>query len=260
MKAPSRRSLLAGAAGLAASAPLRARAYPERSVTLVVPFAPGGSTDILARIVSDHLQRSLKQPVIVENRTGASGNIGTAAVARSAPDGYTLLFNTMSVHTMNYALFAAMPFDGVNDFSPITLLAYVTNTMVTHPSVPAANVAEFIAHAKANPGRLAYASAGAGSTNHLCGALLEKMAGISMVHVPYRGGAPAVARVLTWPPERQESAARMLSEMEEQDTSPYHLTDEQMQEVGLRRADFIEGRERYATEEEMAALWKKCGL
>ena len=170
-----------------------ARAYPERPISLVVPFAAGGSTDILARIVSDHLRPALKQPVIVENRTGASGNIGTAAVARSAPDGYTLLFNTMSVHTMNHALFAAMPFDGVHDFSPITLLAYVTNTMVTHPSVPAANVAEFIARAKTSPGSLAYASAGAGSTNHLCGALLENMAGISMVHVPYRGGAPAVA-------------------------------------------------------------------
>ena len=170
-----------------------ARAYPERPISLVVPFAAGGSTDILARIVSDRLQPALKQPVIVENRTGASGNIGTAAVARSTPDGYTLLFNTMSVHTMNHALFAAMPFDGVHDFSPITLLAYVTNTMVTHPSVPAANVAEFIARAKASPGSLAYASAGAGSTNHLCGALLENMAGISMVHVPYRGGAPAVA-------------------------------------------------------------------
>jgi len=155
--------------------------------------AAGGSTDILARIVSDRLQPALKQPVIVENRTGASGNIGTAAVARSTPDGYTLLFNTMSVHTMNHALFAAMPFDGVHDFSPITLLAYVTNTMVTHPSVPAANVAEFIARAKTSPGSLAYASAGAGSTNHLCGALLENMAGISMAHVPYRGGAPAVA-------------------------------------------------------------------
>jgi len=172
---------------------MRARAYPERPISLVVPFAAGGSTDILARIVSDRLQPALKQPVIVENRTGASGNIGTAAVARSTPDGYTLLFNTMSVHTMNHALFAAMPFDGVHDFSPITLLAYVTNTMVTHPSVPAANVAEFIARAKTSPGSLAYASAGAGSTNHLCGALLENMAGISMVHVPYRGGAPAVA-------------------------------------------------------------------
>jgi tripartite-type tricarboxylate transporter receptor subunit TctC len=196
MKTPSRRCVLAGAAGLAAAASLRsasAAPYPERTVTLIVPFAPGGSTDILARIVSDHLQRSLRQPVVVENRTGASGNIGTAAAARSAPDGYTFLFNTMSVHTMNHALFAAMPFDGVGDFSPITLLAYVTNTLVVHPSVPAASVRELIDHAKANPGKLAYASAGAGSTNHLCGALFEKMAQVSMVHVPYRGGAPAVA-------------------------------------------------------------------
>src|SRR6266478_8247148 len=152
MNKPSRRRVLAGIAGLAATASSRgARAYPERPITLVVPFAPGGSTDILARIVSEHLQRSLKQPVVVENRTGASGNIGTAAVARSAPDGYTFLFNTMSVHTMNHALFAAMPFDGVNDFSPITLLAYVTNTMVVHPSIAANNVGELIAYAKANP-------------------------------------------------------------------------------------------------------------
>jgi tripartite-type tricarboxylate transporter receptor subunit TctC len=196
MTTPSRRRVLAGVAGLAAAASLRAaRAapYPERAITLIVPFAPGGSTDILARIVSDHLQRSLRQPVVVENRTGASGNIGTAAVARAAPDGYTFLFNTMSVHTMNHALFASMPFDGVGDFSPITLLAYVTNTMAVHPSVPAKSVREFIDHAKAHPGKLAYASAGAGSTNHLCGALFEKMAQVSMVHVPYRGGAPAVA-------------------------------------------------------------------
>ena len=169
------------------------QAYPERNLTLVVPFAAGGSTDILARIVTEHLQRSLRQPVIVENRTGASGNIGTAAVARSAPDGYTLLFNTMSVHTMNHALFTAMPFDGVGDFSPITLLAHVLNTMVAHPSIPATNVREFIEYAKASPGKIAYASAGAGSTNHLCGALFEKLAEVSMVHVPYRGGAPAVA-------------------------------------------------------------------
>jgi tripartite-type tricarboxylate transporter receptor subunit TctC len=196
MNTPSRRSVLAGIAGLAAAAPLRgARAapYPERTITLVVPFPPGGSTDILARIVSEHLQRSLRQTVVIDNRSGASGNIGTAAVARAAPDGYTFLFNTMSVHTMNHALFAAMPFDGVGDFSPITLLAYVTNTMVVHPSIPAASVREFIAYAKANPGKVAYASGGAGSTNHLCGALFEKMAQVSMVHVPYRGGAPGIA-------------------------------------------------------------------
>jgi tripartite-type tricarboxylate transporter receptor subunit TctC len=143
--------------------------------------------------VAAHLHEALGQPVVVENRTGASGNIGTAIVARAAPDGYTFLFNTMSVHTMNHALFAKMPFDGVKDFSPIALLAYVTNTMVVHPSVPAKTVKEFIDYAKQNPGKINYASAGPGSTNHLCGALFEKMAGVQMVHVPYRGGAPAVA-------------------------------------------------------------------
>ena len=195
MTTPTRRSMLAGLSALAASCPhgAAAQAYPNHPISLLVPWAPGGSTDILARIVAQHLFQSMGQPVVIENRTGASGNIGTAAAARAAADGYTLLFNTMSVHTMNHALFATMPFDGVNDFSPITLLAYVTNTMVVHPSVPANTVAEFIAHAKANPGKIAYASSGAGSTNHLCAALLEKMAGIEMLHVPYRGGAPAVA-------------------------------------------------------------------
>ncbi len=196
----SRRTALTGLAGFAAAAPLsRGRAqgaaeaaYPSRPITLIVPFAPGGSTDILARIVAGYLQDSLGQPVVVENRSGASGNIGTAIVARAAPDGYTFLFNTMSVHTMNHALFAAMPFDGVKDFAPIAMLAYVTNTMVLHPSVPAKTVAEFIAYALAHPDQIAYASAGAGSTNHLCGALFEKMTGVRMVHVPYRGGAPAV--------------------------------------------------------------------
>jgi tripartite-type tricarboxylate transporter receptor subunit TctC len=196
MKEPTRRAVLVGlAASVASASPRRALAgtYPDHPVTIVVPFAPGGSTDILARVVSEHLRGALGQPVIVENRSGASGNIGTATVARAAPDGYTLLFNTMSVHTMNHALFATMPFDGVKDFSPIGLLAYVTNTMVVHPSVPAKTVPEFIAYAKANPKKVTYASAGLGSTNHLCAALFEKMAGVEMVHVPYRGGAPAVA-------------------------------------------------------------------
>ena len=190
---PSRRSLIAGLAALAATRDAAAQSYPSRPIALLVPWSPGGSTDILARIVALQLHQSMGQPVIIENRTGAAGNIGTGAVARAAPDGYTLLFNTMSVHTMNHALFATMPFDGVKDFSPLTLLAYVTNTMVVHPSVPANTVAEFIAYAKANPGKIAYASSGPGSTNHLCAAMLEKMAGIEMLHVPYRGGAPAVA-------------------------------------------------------------------
>ena len=194
MSTPSRRSVLAGAASLAFGARRAlAQSYPQRPINLIVPWAPGGSTDILARIVALHLHQSMGQPVIIENRTGGAGNIGTGVVARATPDGYTILFNTMSVHTMNHALIATMPFDGVKDFSPITLLAYVTNTMVVHPSVPANTVPEFIAYAKANPGKIAYASSGPGSTNHLCAAMLEKMAGIEMLHVPYRGGAPAVA-------------------------------------------------------------------
>ena len=187
----TRRTALASLASLAA-APAFAQTYPSRPLSLIVPWAAGGSTDILARVIGQHLHQSMGQPIVIENRTGASGNIGAGAVARAAPDGYTILFNTMSVHTMNHALFASMPFDGVKDFSPLTLLAYVTNTMVVHPSVPANTVPEFIAYAKANPGRVIYASSGPGSTNHLCAALLEKMAGIEMVHVPYRGGAPAV--------------------------------------------------------------------
>lgn len=168
-------------------------AWPEKQVTIIVPWAPGGSTDILARAISQELSKSLGQPVIVENKPGASGNIGSNHVAKSKPDGYTLLMGSMSTHAMNQALFPKMPFHGVNDFSPIALVAYVTNTMVTHPSVPAKNVKEFIAYAKANPGKLAYASAGDGSTNHLSAALLAKATGIEMLHVPYKGGAPAVA-------------------------------------------------------------------
>jgi tripartite-type tricarboxylate transporter receptor subunit TctC len=183
--------LIAGAL-LLASAPVSAQTWPARPITIVVPFPPG-PLDVVARWIAPKMSEALGQPVVVDHRPGANGTIGSNAVARAAPDGYTFLFNTMSVHTMNHALFAAMPFDGVNDFSPITLLAYVTNTLVVHPSVPAASVRELIAYAKANPGKLAYASAGAGSTNHLCGALFEKMAQVSMVHVPYRGGAPAVA-------------------------------------------------------------------
>src|SRR5437588_7422971 len=163
----TRRSLLASFAALATT-PAFAQACPSRPISLLVPWAPGGSTDLLARMVALHLHQSMGQPVIIENRTGASGNIGTLAAARAVPDGYTILFNTMSVHTMNHALFASMPFDGVKDFSPLTLLAYVTNTMVVHPSVPANTVPEFIAHAKANPGKIAHPSSGPESTKHPC--------------------------------------------------------------------------------------------
>jgi tripartite-type tricarboxylate transporter receptor subunit TctC len=167
-------------------------AWPDKPVTLIVPWAPGGSTDILARMLSEHLTKDLGQPFIVENKAGASGNIGSNMVAKAKPDGYTLLVGSMSTHAMNQSLYTTMPFNGVDDFTPISLLAYVTNTMVTNPSVPANNVKEFIAYCKAHPGQINYASAGPGSTNHLSAALFEKATGCRMTHVPYKGGAPAV--------------------------------------------------------------------
>ncbi len=179
-------------ATLLGMATLAHAAWPEKPITLVVPWAPGGSTDILARALGTKLSQSLGQPVIVDNRAGASGNIGSNFVAKAAPDGYTLLVGSMSTHAMNPALMATMPFRGVEDFTPIAQLANVINTMVINPSVPAKNVKEFVAYAKANPGKLNYASAGPGSTNHLSAVLFEKAAGIQMVHVPYKGGAPAV--------------------------------------------------------------------
>ena len=188
----SRRFLQPALVALMLSCTLAQAAWPEKPVKIIVPWAPGGSTDILARTVADKLTRSLGEPVIVENKPGASGNIGSDFVAKSAPDGYTLLFGSMSTHAINPAINPNMPFKGVEDFTPIALLAYVTNTMVVHPSLPVSNLREFIDYCKAHPGKIAYASAGPGSTNHLSAALLEKMTGCQMLHVPYKGGAPAV--------------------------------------------------------------------
>jgi len=172
--------------------PVALGAFPEKPITLVVPWAAGGSTDILARALADQWSKQFGQVVIVDNRPGASGNIGSAFVARATPDGYTLLVGSMSTHAMNPALMPSMPFRGVEDFTPIAKLADVINTMVVHPSVPVNTVAEFIAYAKANPGKLNYASAGVGSTNYLSAVMFANATGVDMVHVPYKGGAPAV--------------------------------------------------------------------
>ena len=177
---------------LAAAMQSVAAAYPDKPVTLIVPWAPGGSTDIIARAIAEQMTRSIGQPVLVENRAGAAGNIGSNLVAKAKPDGYTLLVGSMSTHAMNPALIPNMPFRGVEDFTPLALVANVINTMVINAAVPAGSVRELIAYAKANPGKLAYASAGGGSTNHLSAEIFMKAAGISMLHVPYKGGAPAV--------------------------------------------------------------------
>ncbi len=177
---------------LSCAAQVALAAYPDKPITLIVPWAAGGSTDILARAIAEHMGKSLGQPVVVDNRAGASGNIGSNLVAKAKPDGYTLLIGSMSTHAMNPALMSSMPFRGADDFTPIALVANVINTMVINPSVPAKDLREFIAYAKANPGKLAYASAGGGSTNHLSAEMFKKAAGIDMLHVPYKGGAPAV--------------------------------------------------------------------
>lgn len=167
-------------------------AYPDATITLVVPWAPGGSTDILARALAEQLGKSMGQTVLVDNKPGASGNIGSNMVAKAKPDGYTLLVGSMSTHAMNPALMPAMPFRGVEDFTPIAQMANVVNTLVVNASLPVKTVGELVAYAKANPGKLNYASAGPGSTNHLSAVLFEKAAGVQMLHVPYKGGAPAV--------------------------------------------------------------------
>jgi len=177
-----------------------AQSWPSKPVRIIVPFPPGGTTDIVARSLGVELQKMWQQPVIVENRAGAGGNVGAEAVARSPNDGYTLLMGTVGTHAINAALFAQsgnkMPFDPVKDFVPITLAAGVPNVMVIHPKVPANNVAEFIAYAKANPGKLNMASSGNGTSIHLTGELFKTMTGTYMLHLPYRGSAPAVSDLL----------------------------------------------------------------
>jgi len=167
--------------------------YPAKPIRLVVPFPPGGTTDILARIVAQKLTEAWGQPVVVDNRPGAGGNIGAELVAKSAPDGYTLLMGTVGTHAINASLYAKLPYDHVKDFAPVILVAGVPNVLVVNPSVPVNSVAELIAYAKANPGKLNFASSGSGTSIHLSGELFRTMAGVQITHVPYKGSAPAIA-------------------------------------------------------------------
>ena len=173
-----------------------AQAYPAKPIRIVVPWAPGGSTDVLARLIGIKMSENWGQPAVVENKPGASGNIGSELVAKAPPDGYTLLVGSVSTHAMNPFLMASMPFKGVEDFSTIALAAYVTNVLVTHPSVPAKTVRELIDLLKAQPGKIAYASAGNGSPNHVAAELFRRMAAVEMLHVPYKGGGPATAAIV----------------------------------------------------------------
>ncbi len=169
-----------------------AQTYPEKPVRVVAPAPPGGALDIVARHLMQKLGESVGSQFIIDNRGGAAGSIGAESVARAAPDGYTLLFGSASVLSINPHLGAKTTYDTLRSFAPVILIGYAPNVLVVHPSVPASSVRELIAVAKARPGALAFASNGAGSLSHLTGALFMQQAGIDMLHVPYKGAAPAV--------------------------------------------------------------------
>jgi tripartite-type tricarboxylate transporter receptor subunit TctC len=186
-------AVLGGGSARAADA---ATGFPDRPVRLIVPFPPGGGTDILARPVAQKLGEKWGQPVIIENRAGAGGNIGTEAAARAPADGYTLVLGTVGTHAINQSLYRHLPYDAVRDFAAITLVANTPNVLVLNPAVPARSVQELIALAKARPGALNYASPGNGTPPHLAAEIFKNMAGVSITHVPYKGSGPAMTDLL----------------------------------------------------------------
>jgi tripartite-type tricarboxylate transporter receptor subunit TctC len=171
--------------------------YPVRPIKLIVPYAAGGPTDVLGRLVGDYLGRDLKTTVVVENKAGAQGAIGAEAAARSEPDGYTLFFTAASIFVLNPLLYKKLPYDPVKDFRVLALITDLPVIMEVHPSVPAKTVAEFVAYAKQNPGKLNFGSAGTGGTIHLAGEMFKQMAGVDIVHVPYKGAGPALTDLLS---------------------------------------------------------------
>lgn len=193
----SLRAAAALLAGVALVLPLAAGAqnYPAKPVRIVVPFPPGGPADVLGRMFADKLQGLWGQPVLVDNRAGAAGNVGSEVVAKSAPDGYTVLLAASS-HVTNAALYAKLAYDPIRDFMPISQVAYYPLVLVTHPSLPVASLGDLIAYAKASPGKLTFASAGSGTPTHLTAELFGAVAGIRFLHVPYKGAAPATNDLL----------------------------------------------------------------
>lgn len=188
---------LAAGAAAAMAQPAAAQAYPTQPVRLVVPYPAGGPTDVLGRVIAQKLTASLGQPVVVDNRPGASGNLGSDLVAKAPPDGYTLVLGNNATHATNESLFPNMPYRTLRDFAPVILVATVTNMVTVHPGVPAKSIAELVALARQQPGKLNYGSTGNGSAAHLIGELFKGTAGIDLVHVPYRGSAPAVTDLLS---------------------------------------------------------------
>jgi tripartite-type tricarboxylate transporter receptor subunit TctC len=172
-----------------------ASAWPTKPVTFIVPYPPGGGTDVIARIYQEPLSKQLGQPIVIENRGGAGGSVGTAAAARAAPDGHTLLF-TLSSHSINPVIYKSLPFDTERDFRPVSLVASLPQLFAVHPGTPYRSFAELTAFMKANPGKVDYASVGVGSPSHMAGELLKLKLGLYLVHIPYRGGGPAVGAAM----------------------------------------------------------------
>jgi tripartite-type tricarboxylate transporter receptor subunit TctC len=189
-------SILAAIAVAACAGSAQAQSFPAKPVRILVGFSPGGGNDLTARVMAPKLNELWGQPVVVENRTGASGNIAAEAVAKSPPDGHTLLMGYNGTLTINPALYAKLPFDAERDFTPISMAVVSTNLLVTHPSLPVKSVKELVAFAKARPGQLNFASAGVGSVGHLAAELLNMTAGIKLQHIPYKGNGAAIADVL----------------------------------------------------------------
>jgi tripartite-type tricarboxylate transporter receptor subunit TctC len=190
-----RQIALAALAIIAAAGPTLAQSYPTRPIRMVVPFAPGGATDIVARLIGEQLSRQLGQPVVVENRAGAGGTVGSDIVAKAPADGYVLVVSNIAAHGAGPAITRNMPYDADRDFTHIALIGTIANALVVNPNLPARMLEEFMAHARRNPG-LFYGSGGRGTSAHLSGELLRAMTGLDIVHVPYRGAAPAMADLI----------------------------------------------------------------
>jgi tripartite-type tricarboxylate transporter receptor subunit TctC len=184
--------LVVAAAALAAPLLALAQPYPSRPIRFIVPYPAGGPLDTVARLLAQKVSESVKQPVIVENKPGAGGNIGADAVAKGAPDGYMILMGAVATHAINPTLYKNIPYDAVRDFQPVTQVASTPNVLVVNPSLPVTTVREFIAYAKAHPGQLNFGSGSTGSAGHLAGELFKKMAGVEMTHIPYKGAGPAM--------------------------------------------------------------------
>jgi tripartite-type tricarboxylate transporter receptor subunit TctC len=187
-------TLFAAALPLAAHA--QASPYPEKPIRFICPYPAGGSVDAMTRQLAQKLAESMKQPVLVENRPGAGGNIGADHLAKSAPDGYTILMGAVATHAINPTLYPKIPYDAVRDFTPVTQIAATPNVLIVHPSLPVKDVKTFIAYAKANPDKLNYGSGSNGSAGHLAGELFKSMTGTRMTHVPYKGAGPALMALM----------------------------------------------------------------